>query len=61
MTSLRAVILMICNGLCGESVATCSVTQISQTLEKYLVDEAPSYIGFGDAGKNVSNPRVMCV
>lgn len=61
VTSLRAIIVMICNGLCGDIVATCCVTQISQTLKKYLVDEAPSYIGFGDAGVNVFNPRVMGV
>lgn len=57
--SLRAVIFMICNGLCGDSVATFYLTQISHLLRKYLVNEAPSYIGFGDASENIFNPRVM--
>lgn len=42
MTSLRAVILMICNGLCGENDARCPQIQIIQTLKINTFQEVTS-------------------
>lgn len=61
VTSLRAVIPMISNGLCGDIVAIWKGISIEQELKKYLVREIWSHFRVEDALDDVYDPRVMCV